>query len=189
MQSNETTHGKFVLTTPAVLSLFGVKSNPNPDDPDRPGPWGPVVRRAAERAYADLPAFIGWRDPDTYRFDAAFAKALAEEVIDRVNLVQQIADAMPQTGNAQPIIIIGGILKEFRDGCGFGRIKYPLPPPRHHDEVRLSPSQLVVIAAQFQERANEATNEGLRQEFVKTSEHLLETGLGRLQSATAQAAG
>ena len=59
----------------------------------------------------------------------------------------------------------------------------------HHDEVRLSPSQLIVIAAQFQERANEATNEGLRQEFVKTSEQLLETGLGRLQSATAQAAG
>jgi len=193
MQSNQTTSGRFVLTTPAVLSLFGVKSNPNPDDPDNPGPWGPVVRRAEDRVRAVLgPSPQPWRDtdgpsPDPWR--AAFANALADEVIDRVNLVQQVAGALPQTGSSQAIIIIGGILKDFVDGCGTGRIKQHFPPPRHHDDARLSPFQLVLIAAQFQESANLTTNEGLRQEFKKASEGLLETGIGRLQSAAAQTAG
>jgi hypothetical protein len=110
-------------------------------------------------------------------------------VIDRVNLVQQVAGALPQTGSSQAIIIIGGILKDFVDGCGTGRIKQHFPPPRHHDDARLGPFQLVLIAAQFQESANATTNEGLRQEFEKASEGLLETGIGRLQSAAAQTAG
>jgi len=130
MQSNQTTHGKFVLTTPAVLSLFGVKSNPNPDDPDRPGPWGPVVRRAEDRVRAVLgPSPDPWLVGPDPRW-AAFARALAEEVIDRANLMQQIADALPQTGGQHAIIIIGGALKDFTDGCGTGRIRQPFPPPR-----------------------------------------------------------
>jgi len=189
MQSNQTTHGKFVLTTPAVLSLFGVKSNPNPDDPDRPGPWGPVVRRAEDRVRAVLgPSPDPWLVGPDPRW-AAFARALAEEVIDRANLMQQIADALPQTGGQHAIIIIGGALKDFTDGCGTGRIRQHFPPPRHHDDARLSPFRLVLIAAQFQESANETTNEGLRQEFINAADRLLETGMGRLQSATAQAAG
>ena len=193
MQSNQTSHGKFVLTTPAVLALFGVESNPNPDDPDRPGPWGPVVRRAEERVRAALdPSSQPRREifgPSTDPWRAAFARALAEEVIDRAHLMQQVADALNQNANAHAIIIIGGILRDFVDGCGTGRIKQHFPPPRHHDDARLSPSQIVLITAQFQANANETTNENVRQEFLQTNERLLKTGLDRLQTATAQAAG
>src|SRR4030095_5140361 len=111
MQSNQTAPGKFVLTTPAVLSLFGVQSNPTPAAPDNPAPRGPAVRRAGGRVRAVLgPSPQPWRDtdgpsPDPWR--AAFANALADEVIDRVNLVQQVAGALPQTGSSQAIIIIG----------------------------------------------------------------------------------
>jgi hypothetical protein len=110
-------------------------------------------------------------------------------VIDRANLVQQVADALAANRQQHAIIIIGGSSQRFSDGCGTGRIRQHFPPPRRHDDARLSPFQLVLIAAQFQESANETTNEGLRQEFINAADRLLETGMGRLQSATAQAAG
>jgi hypothetical protein len=183
MSANKT--DSFVLTRQAVLSIFGVKSSfPNPDD-DHPGPWGPVVRRAEERVRDVLGVYdLGWRDPDTFRFDVAFAESLAEEVIDRANLMQQVADALPQAGSQRAIIIIGGMLQDFVDGCGTGRIKQHFPPPRRHDDGRLTPSQLALIAARFQN----AADSGMRQEFTKASEQLLETAIRHLQSAAAQAA-
>ncbi len=42
-----------VLTSSALLSLFGASSGlPNPDDSNPIGPWGPVMRRAGERVAA-----------------------------------------------------------------------------------------------------------------------------------------
>ena len=190
MSANKT--DSFVLTKQAVLSIFGVKvSFPNPDD-DHPGPWGPVVRRAEERARAVLPSPDPWRErfggsPDPWR--AAFAQSLAEEVIDRANLMQQIADALPQAGSQHAIIIIGGMLQDFVDGCGTGRILQLFPPPRPHPDpdARLAPFQLVLIAAEFQDAAN-ASSGGMRQEFTKASELLLQTAVRHLSAAAAQAA-
>ena len=195
MQSNQTSHASLVLTAPALLSLFGVSSGvPNPDDSNPPGPWGPVVRRAEERVGAILGPFPEpWRDifspvPDPWR--AAFAQALAQEVIDRVTLMQEVADALSQAGSSHGIIIIGGMLSDFIDGCGTGRLRqgHPPPPLHHNDDGRLSPFQLVLMAVQFKQSANEAASQGLRQELGKAGERLLEIGIGRLQSS-AQAAG
>jgi hypothetical protein len=195
MKSNQTTHSSLVLTTPALLSLFGPSSGvPNPDDSNPPGPWGPVIRRAEERVRTVLePQPLPWREvfgpvPDPWR--AAFAQALAQEVIDRVTLMQQVSDALSQAGSSHGIIIIGGMLSDFTDGCGTGRIRqgHPPPPLHHNDDGRLSPFQLVLMAAQFNQSANETANEGLRQEFSKAGEQLLEIGIGRLQPS-AQAVG
>lgn len=182
----------FVLTKQAVLSIFGVTASfPNPED-DHPGPWGPVVRRAEERARAVLGSSpepgreVFGPGPDPWR--AAFAQALAEEAVDRANLMQQVADALPQTGSKHAIIIIGGMLQDFVDGCGTGRIKQHFPPPRHHDGARLNPFQLVLISAQLQSAANATSNEGMRQEFTKASEQLLQAAIRHLPSAVSQAA-
>jgi hypothetical protein len=192
MDTKSTTHASFVLTAPALLSLFGSSSGlPNPDDSNPPGPWGPVMRRANERVAAILgPSPEPWGpSPDPWR--AAYAQALAQEVVDRVILMQQVADALPQTGSSHGIIIIGGALADFVDGCGTGRIKQGhLPPPHHlNEDAQLSPYQLTLMAAEFKQSANQASSDGLRQEFNKTAEQLLEIGIGRLQSAAAQAAG
>ncbi len=105
--------------------------------------------------------------------------------------MQQVADALPQPGSTHGIIIIGGALADFTDGCGTGRInqRHVPRPPHHNDDARLSPYQLTLMAAEFKQSANQASSEGMRQEFNKTAEQLLEIGIGRLQSAAAQAAG
>jgi hypothetical protein len=155
-----------------------------------------VIRRAEESVRSILePQPLHWSEvfgpsPDPWR--AAFAQALAQEVIDRASLMQEVADALPQAGSTHGIIIIGGMLSRFIDDCGTGRIRQghiPHPPPRHNDDGRLGALDLVLMAAQFNQSAAATDNEGLRQEFSKASGRLLEIGLGRLQSAAAQSAG
>ena len=194
MKSDPTTHASLVLTTPAIFSLFGVSGVPNPDDPNDHGPWGPIIRRAQERVSLVFGSYPGrlleFFDPVPDPWNAAFAQALAQEVMDRATFMQEVADALPQAGSQQGIIIIGGMVARFIDDCGLGRIKrgrVPHPPPRHGDDGSLGPFELVLMAAQFQQGAAGTTNEGLRREFGKAGEQLLEIGIGRLQSS-AQAA-
>ena len=196
MEPNQTAHASFTLTAPALLSLFGPSSAfPNPDDSNPPGPWGPVIRRAEERVRSILgPSPEPWDEvfgpsPDPWR--AAFAQALAEEVIDRATLMQGVADALAHAGNSHAIIIIGGFLSHFIDDCGTGRIgqrHIPHPPPRHNDDGRLGPRELMLMAAQFEQSAAATSHAGLRQEFAKASARLLEIGVGRLQSTAARRA-
>jgi len=186
MGTNRSEHKSINLSSTAVLSLFGNLSDfPNPDDSNPPGPWGPVIRRAADRVRSVLgPSPEPWNA----RSRATFAQALAQEVIDRASLMQDVADALPQLGQSQGIIIIGGFLSRFIDDCGTGRIKHPLPPPRHPGDEKLASPELLVMAAQFEQSAAATDNEGLRREFNKASENLLEIGVGRLQSAASTAA-
>jgi len=197
MQSNKTTNSSFTLSARALPSLFGGSSGlPNPDDSNPPGPWGPVIRRAEERVRDVLgPSPDPWRQaftpvPDPWR--AGYAQALAQEVIDRATIMQEVADALPQVGNTHGIIIIGGMLGRFIDDCGTGRIRqgHRPPPPRHTDDLRMAAFELVSMAAQFEQSAAATNHEGLRQEFAKASARLLEIGVGRLQSVSAaQSAG
>src|SRR5207237_4948180 len=101
MEPNQPTYRSVTLTSSDLLSLVGHLSDfPKPDDPDRPGPWGPVIRRAGERVRSILgPSPDPWNEvfspvPDPWR--VAFARALAQEVIDRATLMQEVADALPQ---------------------------------------------------------------------------------------------
>jgi hypothetical protein len=207
MESNQTTHASFTLNAPALLSLFGPSSAfPNPDDSNPPGPWGPVIRRAEDRVRLVLePQPLPWREifgpvPDPWNevfgpfpqpWRAAFAQALAQEVVDRATLMQEVADALAHAGSSQAIIIIGGFLSRFIDDCGTGRISQrhiPHPPPRHDGDDRLGARELVLMAAQFERSAAATSHQGLRQEFARAGERLLKMGVGRLQSAAAQSA-
>jgi hypothetical protein len=181
MESNQPTHQS--LAASALLSLVGqLSSFPNPDDSTPPGPWGPVIRRAADRVS------IMWRDPDPDPRRTAFAQSLALEVTDRATLMQEVADALPQVGASHGIIIIGGFVSRFIDDCGTGRIKHVFPPPRHHGGDELTPPDLLVMAAQFEQSAAATDNEGLRREFSKAGARLLDISVGRLQSAVARSA-
>jgi hypothetical protein len=206
MEANQTTHASFKLTAPALLSLFGPSSAfPNPDDSNPPGPWAPVIRRAEERVRLVLePQPLPWREifgpvPDPWNevfgpfpqpWRAAFAQALAQEVVDRASLMQEVADALAQAGNTHAIIIVGGYLSRFIDDCGTGKLRQgrPLPPPRHNDDGRLGARELVLMAAQFERSAAATSHAGLSQEFARAGERLLKMGVGRLQSASAQSA-
>ena len=194
MEANQPTHKSVPVS--ALLSLFERLSGfPNPDDSTPKGPWGGVIRRALDSVRSILgPSPQPWHSvlgpsPDPWR--AAFAQALAQEVIDRAMLMQEVADALPQAGATHGIIIIGGFVNHFIDDCGTGRVKahFPFPPPRHHGDDNLTAHELLVMAAEFQQSAAETDNAGLRREFSKASERLLDISVGRLQSAASQSAG
>ena len=115
---------------------------------------------------------------------AALASAIAQEVIDRAVLMQEIADAMPRAGQEQGIIIVGGLVSRFIDDCGNGRLwpKGPVPPkpPRGGQDHRLSTLELLAMGAQFESAARESFNPGVRKQFEMAGARLTELGIARM---------
>ncbi len=112
---------------------------------------------------------------------AAFVVAFTEEVIDRVVLMQEVADGLNQTGEQQGIIIVGGKLSLLVDElCGNNfKVKIPIPHPKHETDKKLSGLELIMAGAICERNAETTTNEGLRQEIRSTGAKLIETGLAR----------
>lgn len=113
---------------------------------------------------------------------AAFVAAFTEEVIDRVLLMQEVADAINQTGEQQGIIIVSGRLSLLVDElCGNNfKIKIPIPHPKHETDDRLSGLKLIVAGAVCEQNAANVANESLRQELRNAGAKLLETGISRV---------
>ncbi|MEO8072327.1 MAG: hypothetical protein ABI686_03680 [Acidobacteriota bacterium] len=230
MQTEQTT-GETLNISPEKLATLvshifgGTGENPNPDEPLKPGPWDPVIRKVAKEVFGPSPepwrvifgpqpepwrtefnlhrlilGIIAARHPEIYdvigggRFNlaalnpqplpprTAFVAAFTEEVIDRVLLMQEVADAINQTGEQQGIIIVGGRLSLLVDElCGNNfKIKIPIPHPKHETDDRLSGLELIVAGAICEQNAATVANESLRQELRNAGAKLLETGISRL---------
>ncbi|MEP7075107.1 MAG: hypothetical protein ABI878_04790 [Acidobacteriota bacterium] len=209
-----------------VSNMFGgAAGNPNPDEPLKPGPWDPVIRKVAKQVFGPHPepwqlAFgsqpepwrseshitriileaIAARHPEIFdvigggRFTdaelnpqplpprAVFLAAFAEEAIDRVLLMQEVADAVNQTGEQQGIIIVGGRLSMLVDElCGNNfKVKIPFPRPKHDEGELLSGLELLAAGAVFERNAATIAHEGLRQELRNAGAKLIETGIARM---------
>jgi hypothetical protein len=171
-----------------VSELLG--ANPNPDDTTPPGPWDPIIRKALERLGPHpepwKPVFGPGPQPwnrvalNPLPPKAVFAAAIAQEIIDRASLMQEIADALPQAGGQQGIIA-GGYLSRFIDDCGNDRLwgKRPFPPRRDEDEDKLTALELLVMGVMFEQNAQAIANEQLQKEFRKVGENLTAIGLAR----------
>ncbi|MGZ5055106.1 MAG: hypothetical protein ACXWAT_09215 [Methylobacter sp.] len=114
----------------------------------------------------------------------AFLVSLAQTVISRAELIQEIADATQREGEQQGIIIVSGYVTRFMDDiCGNDfRFRWPFPCPRPNwfaEEV--NGIDLVVMATQFEQAANETFNRELRQNLADASAKLVETGLSKMQ--------
>jgi hypothetical protein len=115
---------------------------------------------------------------------SAFLVSVAQTVMSRVELLQEIADATRREGEEQGIIIVSGYLARFVDDfCGTGfRPKWPFPgPPPPWFADQLNGIDLVVMAAQFEQAAREAYNPALRQNLADASAKLVDAGLAKLQ--------
>jgi hypothetical protein len=112
----------------------------------------------------------------------AFAAAFAQEAVDRMVLMQEIADAMPRQGEQQGIIIVSGRLALLVDElCGNNfKIKIPIPRPKHDTDDKLSGLELIVMGAVFEQKASTVTSEGLQQELSNVGAKLIETGIARM---------
>jgi len=113
---------------------------------------------------------------------AAFLDAFTREAIDRVLLMQEIADAMNETGEQQSKIIVGGRLAQLVDEyCGNGfKTKIPIPHPKHDMDDKLSGIELLMAGAVFEQTAKNIAREDLRQELRNAGAKLIETGISRI---------
>lgn len=195
MKSTQKAYEAHELSRQQMVSLVGelLGGYPNPDGTTPPGPWDPIIHKAIERLGPHpepwRPVFgpgpQPWEEvalnPQPLPPKAAFAAAIAKEVIDRTMLMQEIADALPQAGQRQGIIIVGGYLSRFIDDCGNDRLwrKRPFPPRRDGDD-RLTALELIVMGVMFEQGAQISAQEPLQQEFRKAGAKLTEIGLARM---------
>ena len=206
----------------------GINYNPNPDEPHKPGPWDPVIRKVFTQMtrygpspdpwfsgsgldqrrlrfnqYQGILEFLASRFPQIYdaigggQFfsqaaveinpqplppRATFLAAFTQEVIDRVLLTQEIADAINQKGDQQGIIIVGGKISMLVDElCGNNfKIKIPIPRPKGDTDERLSALELLTAGAVFEQNAGTVANGNLRHELRNAGAKLIETGIARM---------
>ena len=113
---------------------------------------------------------------------AAFVMAFTEEVLDRVLLMQEIADSLNDTGNQRGIIIVSGKLSMLVDElCGNNfKIKIPIPHPKHDPHRGLSGMELLMAATVCEKTAHSCSNIELHHELRRTSNRLIEEGIARM---------
>jgi hypothetical protein len=197
-----------------VREMTGRSTGGEDDEyPLPPGPWDPVIRVALERTFAFGPQPDPWRiiftsiaarHPEI--FDAvggglhfgdevslnpqplppriAFMVSLAQTVIGRVELLQEITDSIRREGEQQGIIIVGGYVARFVDDiCGNDfRFRWPFPWPRPNWFAKeVSGIDLVVMAAQFDQIANETYSSEMQQNLAEAGARLTEAGLSKMQ--------
>lgn len=224
--NGENFHISYEKMISLVNHLYGGDSgNPNPDEPLKPGPWDPIIRKVAKQVFGPQPepwhiAFgprpepwrsdvkidrlvldiIARRHPEIYdaigggRLDWAalnpqplppketFVIAFTEEVLDRVLLMQDIADAVNQRGEQQGIIIVGGKLNSLVDElCGNNfKIKIPIPHPKHESDKGLSGVDLILAASVLEKSSATVYNESIKQELKNAAKKLIEVGISRM---------
>lgn len=188
---------KFVSFVSRIIN--GDSGNPDPDNPLKPGPWDPVIRQAVRRvtnSFAHHPyharfAFSFYSlgteaglNPQPLPPRETFAIAIAQDVIERVILMQDIADAIGRNnGQERGIIIVSGAIQKFIDDyCGTDllRLKFPLPPPKKGLDDKLSAFELVAMGIQFEQGASTVANHELAQELRNAGAKLTDMGLARI---------
>lgn len=113
----------------------------------------------------------------------AFLESLAQTVVSRAELIQEIADATTREG--EQLGLVSGYIARFVDEfCGTGfRLKYPFPgpPPPWWFANELDGIDLMVMATQFEQAAKEAFNRELRQNLADASAKFVEAGVSKMQ--------
>jgi len=114
----------------------------------------------------------------------AFLAAVAHTVINRVELLHDIAHAIASEGERRGIIIVGGYLSRFCDDfCGNGFVLvWPPPEPRPWwFPTELTAVDLVAMASQFHQASKDAFSPELGQHLADAAARLAEAGLSRFQ--------
>jgi hypothetical protein len=114
----------------------------------------------------------------------AFLRSLARTVVERAELMQEIADAAGSLAERQGIIIVGGYPVRFADELcpDIFRLKWPFPhPPPHWYNPELDGVDLLTLAAEFDQAAKGTFSPALRQGLADASAKFAKTGLSRVQ--------
>jgi hypothetical protein len=109
--------------------------------------------------------------------------AVAQAVVRRSELFQEIAAVVPAGGSAQGGL--GGYTRRFSDDwCGNGfRLRWPLPGPRPSwFPQELEGLDLLVLATEFDRAAKDTFSQELRQNLASAAASFLDAGVSRMQS-------
>jgi hypothetical protein len=158
----------------------------------RPEPWKVIFASILARhpeiwdAIGGTPGFgeESSLNPQPLPPRSAFLMSVAQTLVSRAELMQEIADATQSEGEQQGIIIVSGYIARFVDEfCGTGfRLKYPFPGPRPHwFAEELDGIDLMAMAMQFDQAAKEAYSPDLRQSLADASAKFVEAGLAKMQ--------
>ena len=161
---------------------------PNPEDPDpTPWPWRHIVNKAKERIGG---RFHSWTsvalNPQPLPPKAAFAIALAEEVIERGAMMQQFTDGFTDTAEQRGIIVVGGYFQRFVDDLCPDRPKlkpprFPRPwPPDPEPDPRWQGLDLAIIATVFQNEARATDLQSFQNVLNETGEKIMQVAINRL---------
>ncbi|MDD5578058.1 MAG: hypothetical protein PHY16_02105 [Methylobacter sp.] len=196
-----------------VRAIIGGRGREDDEHPLPSGPWDPLIRAALERTYVFGPRPEPWKfafasilarhpeageiigggpgfgeevalNPQPLPPRYAFLAAVAQTVISRAGLLQDIADATARNGEQQGIIIVGGHISKFVDDwCPTPpRLKWPFPGPRPHWFTHeFDGIDLLVMATQFEQAAQQTFSPALRQDLANAGAKFVDAGLSKLQ--------
>lgn len=161
---------------------------PNPEDPDpAPWPWRQLTGKAWRRVFASSHVnSLTWAalNPQPLPPRIQFSIALAQEVMERANLVQEMADGMSNLGEERGIIIVSGYINRFVDDICLIPAKIKLPkwwgpwPP--DPDPRWTGLELAVIGTLFQKEARLTDHQGLQRTLHEGGERLVQAGVSRM---------
>jgi len=177
----------------SLVSQFITGGMPDPDNPQPPGPWDPVIRRAITRLQGRFSPFpqpwkVSGPLPDPWSWVAlnpqplppappemAFAIVFAEEVVDHVSRLQDIAD-VTQSDSPAPAYL--SRLVDDIELCP-PYWKWPFPPKKA-GKTLFDPDDLVTIGVAFEHLAETISSESLRGEIQAAGRTIMEKGAARL---------
>lgn len=157
------------------LTVFG------PGDPE---PWRMLARNKADDILKILvgkhhDADDAWHPHLPQIASHAFWSAVARTVVKRAEMMQEIAEAgkMPAADGATAYIA-----RFTDDYCGNG-IRLKWPPGPHPDWLERGPdsTDMLVVAALFQQAASEAFNPALQKGLAAASAKITSAGLAKIQ--------
>jgi hypothetical protein len=178
---------------------------PNPDDSGPVGPWGPVIHKALRNAVLQAGAgnvalhilakkYPGLWDlwggpvsrvalnPQPLPPRIVFAASLAQEVIDRALLIQDMAGAL-LPGKSQGAV--GGYISRFTDDLcpDPPKIKIPKgpwPDPDPDPDPSWGASELMVIGLAVQQAAASFADEDVQKSVSEAGDKIMETAVSRI---------
>ncbi len=118
--------------------------------------------------------------PPRWRFLTELTRAMTT----RAEMVQEVSSAIMREGEERGIIIVSGYVSRFVDEiCGNGfRLRWRRPGPRPNwFAEELGGMDLLVMAAEMDQTAQEAFNQNLRQALTTAATKLIETGISKLR--------
>jgi len=200
MSTKQTEKGSLQISQKKLLAfvremISGIRGREDDEHPLPPGPWDPVIREVLKRIYVLGPQPEPWKvfgtilggghsfgsevalNPQPLPPRFAFLVSLAQTVISRAELIQEIADATGSEGK------LGGYISKFIDDCITGKRRWPFPgpPPPWWFDKGLNGIDLVVMATQFEQGSKETFSPDLRKNLANASAKFLEAGFSKLQ--------